>query len=287
MPLSAFLLEETKSSFVTNLIDSGTDSDSDSTSSSSSASSDTSKSSTSSSSDEDAVRGAELEALKRKQRTEKARAQSLVNRALRKQQATDPIMPVHPADAFKEDLPPTSKLTKPGITTGFRRQRLRLLWSWFSAFTGSIFSFLFSPEMKMKIRHSLNIVIVNDTNMTLRPSSKEFGRTKRSRVVSCMNNLQTLLFNVSLDNGSEAVEQGNLMDSTRRSDYRSFLMGFSLARFHWAEISTIQQCGTSIQFIAAHSNSMLGHMLGLFEDEHGSFEGFKMHHVCKVEVYGA
>lgn len=211
MPLSAYLLEETKPSFVTNLIDSGTDSDSDSTSSSSSASSDTSKSSTSSSSDEDAVRGAELEALKRKQRTEKARAQSLVNRALRKQQATDPIMPVHPADAFKEDLPPTSKLTKPGITTGFRRQRLRLLWSWFSAVTGSIFSFLFSPEMKMKIRHSLNIVIVDDTNMTLRPSSKEFGRTKRSRVVSCMNNLQTLLFNVSLNNGSEAVEQGNLI----------------------------------------------------------------------------
>lgn len=235
MALPTFLREKCNRSFLANLVGSGrgegdgssSSSSSDSTSSSSGSSSESAEASKSSksSNSEDVDTGLDLQALKRRQRTEKARAQSLVNRAVRKAQISNPAraMSVHPADSYREDLLSTSQLTKPGVSHASRKRRLRLLWSWFSAWTGSIFSFLWNSESATKIRHALNICIVDDTNMRLTPVETEIHRSKRSRVVSCMNNVQTLLFNVSTDNGSEAVEQSSCMELAE-SSYRSFLV---------------------------------------------------------------
>lgn len=107
--------------------------------SSSSSSSDQSGSSSGASCDKE-----ELQRLKRRARTEKARAQALQNRIRRKLTKENPelLEDTHPAEEYRPFLKPQSKLTEHGYKGLERRRRLRLLWSWFSAFISHIIAFL-------------------------------------------------------------------------------------------------------------------------------------------------
>ena len=157
----------------------------------------------------------ELKRLQRSKRTEKARQTAIVNKALRKkqrEQGQNCTLPEHPADAFRHDVHlDSTRLLVPGIQTLLRKHRLRLLWSWFVSLTGSIWTFLRSQHGRM--RHVLNVCVVDDTNMRL--ASPE-DPSRRSRVASCMNVVQTLLFNVKKD-PSESDDRRE--DDTLRRSY--------------------------------------------------------------------
>ena len=130
----------------------------------------------------------ELDFLRKRKRTEKARAASLLSKALKRKEKLE-TLPSHPADPFREDLRSSSELLRPGIEAPDKRRRLRLLWSWFASFTSSIMAFLRDHSGRMQ--HAINVCIIDDTNMRLSLD----GPQKPSRVVSCMNNTQTVLFN--------------------------------------------------------------------------------------------
>lgn len=86
---------------------------------------------------------------------------------------------------------------QPGLNSYELKRRQRLLWSWFCAFTQSVCSFLSQNSPS----HILNVTVVDDTNITLAPARRESGRNQRSRAISCMNLLQTLIFRVNGSNG--------------------------------------------------------------------------------------
>lgn len=175
-------------------------------------------SSSSSSSTSDAE--AELHALKRARQTEKARAQSLVSRALAKQNRLKCELPEHPADFYRPALVANSHYTKPGLSATDRRHRLRLLWSWFSSFVASIVRFVHGNEQN--VNHIITMCVVDDTNMRLTPTPMCAGdkKTHSSRVVSCMNMLQTLLFNVK----DEQSFQDDMGAPSANCAYKSFVV---------------------------------------------------------------
>ena len=96
------------------------------------------------SSSEASCKKEEFQKLKRRARTEKARAQALQNRIRRKLTKENPelVEDTHPAVEYRPILKPDSKLTEHGYKGRERRRRLRLLWSWFQAFIGHIIAFL-------------------------------------------------------------------------------------------------------------------------------------------------
>ena len=178
----------------------------------------TSSSSSSSSGTSDAE--AALRALKRAKQTEKARAKSLVSRALAKEKRLKCELPEHPADFYRPALVANSDYTKPGLSARDRRHRLRLLWSWFSAFVASIVRFVHGNEQN--VNHIITMCVVDDTNMRLTPKPVCEGdkKTHSSRVVSCMNMLQTLLFNVK----DEQSFQDDMGAPSTNCAYKSFIV---------------------------------------------------------------
>ena len=131
-------------------------------------------------------------------RTEKARAQRRVNAALRaeKKKNPPPVGSRHPASCYIPSLQPDCDLTEPGnFSRPARLTRLRLLWSWFSSLVCDIAGFLKAETEKGEFNHTINVCIIDDTNVRLTAKYDESGTWRSSRVVSVMNNLQQLILN--------------------------------------------------------------------------------------------
>ena len=173
--------------------------------------------------------GEELRNLKRRLQTEKARAQSQLNAARRRRQkAADLDFPVHAADSYKKDLTPDTELTKPGhFLKKFRFRRLRLLWSFFNSFIQSIIACFY--DSRAKVRHVINVAVVDDTNMKLACPYKSTGRSRVSRVMSVMNNMQTVIFNIDTSGGNDQPPAGFAPDDCQAArnlttSHRTFLV---------------------------------------------------------------
>ena len=151
-----------------------------------------------SSSEESSSENSELARLRRKARTEKARASYMKNvteRKTRMKLEKNQLLPnSHPAAKFLKDVAPHSKdeITKAGSRKTDAMTRTRLLWSWFTSFYASITSFLHSGH---SFGHVINLCVIDDTNMRLAvPKTDRWGLGGSSRVIAIMNNIQTLIF---------------------------------------------------------------------------------------------
>jgi hypothetical protein len=151
-----------------------------------------------SSSEESSSENSELARLRRKARTEKARASYMKNvteRKTRMKLEKNQLLPnSHPAAKFLKDVAPHSKdeITKAGSSKTDAMTRTRLLWSWFTSFYASITSFLHSGH---SFGHVINLCVIDDTNMRLAvPKTDRWGLGGSSRVIAIMNNIQTLIF---------------------------------------------------------------------------------------------
>lgn len=132
--------------------------------------------------------------LLRKQRTEKARQASLVSRAIKKErEKVQDCADGRPGSDYIPNLQPNCPLTQPGQCWPVQKlTRMRLLLSWFTEWVRSVSCFF--KESGASIKHSINVCIIDDTNMRLTTSYDERGLWRGSRVVSVMNNWQTLVF---------------------------------------------------------------------------------------------
>lgn len=164
----------------------------------------------------DSGRSEEMATMKRYMQTEKARCQRRINQLQRKVQKLEG--PKHPAEAYRNDVVFGSHLTEPGHhAKTFKFRRLRLLWSWFSSFIKAIFGFV--SESGSRIRHVITVCVVDDTNMRLASPYSSTSKQRSSRVVSVMNNLQSLIFNLK-----ESDDQEKLSESCLDASYRTFLV---------------------------------------------------------------
>ena len=161
--------------------------------------------------------------------TEKARTQMQLNAQKRRQQKlAESDFPQHAADSYQADLTPETTLTNPGNYSKTQKlRRLRLLFSWFTSWITSVIGCFFPG--KHKIRHVINICVVDDTNMRLAAPYKVTGKSRQSRIVSVINNLQTLVFNISPADEdlqpvleAESSNAGSQTDICNRASYRSF-----------------------------------------------------------------
>ena len=143
----------------------------------------------------------EIKRLKRKAQTGKARAVAKHNKLLQKHKKesfkTELKESEHPAATFAKDVAPSKqsdKATMNGSGTaadyGNVTRRLRLLWSWFVAFTTSLRSLIFGG--RHDISHIINFCVIDDTNMKLGAKQSAWNNG-HSRVVAVMNNIQTLI----------------------------------------------------------------------------------------------
>lgn len=171
----------------------------------------------------------EIRKLKRRLQTEKARTQMQLNaQKRRRQKLAESDFPQHAADSYQADLTPETTLTNPGNYSKTQKlRRLRLLFSWFTSWITSVIGCFFPG--KHKIRHVINICVVDDTNMRLAAPYKVTGKSRQSRIVSVINNLQTLVFNISPADEdlqpvleAESSNAGSQTDICNRASYRSF-----------------------------------------------------------------
>lgn len=139
----------------------------------------------------------ELLKLKRRAQTEKARAAALLARAKRKSQPSEEA-PLHPAAMYKPDLQPRPEVNKPGHSSLPERwRRLRVVFSWMKAWCAALGSFLQSAGPTAT--HCFTTTVVDDTNMTLSEAIDTDWR--KSRVVSVMNMMQSLVVTCKVDEG--------------------------------------------------------------------------------------
>lgn len=165
-------------------------------------------------SDSDNDMEAQRRHLKNQLRTAKAREAALFNKAKRRlaQQAVLKP-PEHPADEFRDLIKADSALNQPiqanqGRTQRF--QRLRLLVSYLKAWGKKVAAACLmagseadaSNESKnTTVNHSLTTSIIDDTNMRLASTVSGANELRKSRVVSVMNHVQTVIFNSSQEGG--------------------------------------------------------------------------------------
>lgn len=142
-------------------------------------------------------RDCELRRLKRRAQTEKARAAAAVAREKRKAAKAEDV-PEHAAARFKPDLQPEPEINRPGnYSLLMRWRRLRVIVSWFQAWCSSLERFLQTPTAN----HCFTTNVVDDTNMVL--SDVIDSTWLKSRVVSVMNSVQSLVVCYNDDNGDE------------------------------------------------------------------------------------
>ena len=136
--------------------------------------------------------------LKQQRRTAKARAAVMANRSqLRQERKGLVVPPEHPAQKFADYVKGT-QLDKPGECSGkSRRSRLRLIVSYLKAWALRVVLFFKKVEESpdLAIHHTIVTTIIDDTNMRLCAANNEVQEWKTSRVVSVMNNIQTLILN--------------------------------------------------------------------------------------------
>lgn len=199
--------------------------ESQSDSDNSSASSASSPSSSSSSSDA-------VKKLKRRAQTEKARAQKLVNAALRKQEQQHPSSEKHLASCYIPSLQPNCSLNQPGnFDRPARATRLRLLWSWFINWIKAVCNFLAAEEDN--ITHSINVSVIDDTSMRLAASFDESGVWRSSRTISVMNNLQSIIFGYGPQNSVRSFILHTPMIPLERTNTSGIAREFSSWVFCW------------------------------------------------------
>eukprot|EP00438_Fugacium_kawagutii_P000563 Skav206451 [mRNA] locus=scaffold230:72031:80449:- [translate_table: standard] len=221
--------------------------ESSSESSASTNSDDDTSDSTQSSSEHSETMRLELKRLQNRARTQKARDAAIKKKLTAKllKTANDVPKNPHPAAEYERDVfvDTAQLLSKPGIDKTMRHRRLRLLWSWLTAFTCSIADFL--REKESNLRHVLNICVIDDTNMILSASREgEFEEQgSSSMVVSIMNNVQTLVLRFS--DSSSSNSSGDCETSYRtffvqtplcpldRTNARGILTEFSGWAFFW------------------------------------------------------
>ena len=128
--------------------------------------------------------------LKRQRQTAKARAASLQSR-VRKRLAKQTVLapPAHPAERFKNDLHEDSAINRPEQGQVFLRiRRLRLLVSYLMAWCSAILNFIGS--MGDRVKHTIVVGIVDDTNVRLSTVPSDAPNWRKSRVVAVMNCIQ-------------------------------------------------------------------------------------------------
>lgn len=135
--------------------------------------------------------------LKRQAQTAKARAASLVTRT-RKRLAKNAILkpPDHKAEQFRPYVQPDTNLNDAGQwTRKARSTRLRLLVSYLRAWASVLINIFSSVEKSkdLKVHHTINTIITDDTNMRLSTETPDVKEWKSSRIVSVMNCVQALI----------------------------------------------------------------------------------------------
>ena len=217
---------------------------SDSESSGSSADSTSSNSSSSSTAGEETeTLETEVKKLRRKAQTQKAREALMRKRLVAKfdKSSGNDIAPAdpHPAAQYQPDVFVDSTTLLGSVGPSGRRQRLRLLWSWVTAFTSSIATLV--SEREKDICHLLNVCVIDDTNICFGGAREGHdSKGSSSSVVSVMNNIQTLIVRMSGKSDCENPGPGNM-----QMFYRTFIVQTPLS-----PLDSTTASGISTEFLA-------------------------------------
>lgn len=137
--------------------------------------------------------------LKRRAQTEKARAAALLARQKRKHDTTR--ISQHPAFCFKPDLQPRPEINKPGHYDGTSyRRRIRVVYSWFKAWCTSLQSILHGCGVSGN--HVFSVNIIDDSNFVLAEVMDGAPNWRKSRVISVMNIVESLIVNYNHEDES-------------------------------------------------------------------------------------
>ena len=131
-------------------------------------------------------------------RTEKARLASMQMKAERRQSKGGILhLPVDPAEEYRSLIKADSALNEKGTNTSQRFQRLRLLVSYLRTWALTITAFFTEGFSQKDIHHTLLTSIIDDTNMRLSGRVPGCPEVKKSRVVSVMNHVQSMVVSFS------------------------------------------------------------------------------------------
>ena len=180
-----------------------------------------------------------IAAFRRRARTEKARIAALLARERRRQGAEPHAKtPLHPASSYLPHLQPRPEINKPGNhQKHLRLRRMRVVFSWFKAWCASIAHFL----QGIHGGHSLVINVVDDSNCVLSQLVEGAPQWRKSRVVTVMNQVQTVVIQYS--SSGEPCHQSYLVHAplvcvdkanapTLGAELRSWLLSF-LGKVGW------------------------------------------------------
>ena len=171
-------------------------------------------------SQEDCQPSIQLDVLKRKARTEKARAAALLSRQRKRLEKEKPLEE-HPAARFKPDLQPQPEINKPGNFTGtIHRRRLRVVYSWFKAWCFNLIKFLEGLVSKGSASHCFTVSVVDDSNFVLSQVVDGAPNWRKARVVPVMNLIQSMVI------GYENATSASATDGSAElnCEHRTFLI---------------------------------------------------------------
>ena len=171
-------------------------------------------------SQEDCQPSIQLDVLKRKARTEKARAAALLSRQRKRLEKEKPLEE-HPAARFKPDLQPQPEINKPGNFTGtIHRRRLRVVYSWFKAWCFNLIKFLEGLVSKGSASHCFTVSVVDDSNFVLSQVVDGAPNWRKARVVPVMNLIQSMV--IGYENATSASATNG--SAELNCEHRAFLI---------------------------------------------------------------